>query len=129
MSPAKRATILSITTAALLSIIKIATGLYTGIFMLIASAADSLLDLMVSLFNYYAIYESEKSYDEDFNYGRGKILGLATLLESLIIAVSGIYIVYNSIIRFFTPTQIQYFNGQILRSIHCFKNHRNCKKL
>lgn len=117
MNSAKRAILFSIITAFLLSVLKISTGIYTGIFMLIASAADSLLDLMVSLFNYYAIYESEKTTDEEYNYGRGKILGIATLLESLIIASSGLYIIYNSIIRFIQFSPYEYFEYSIYTMI------------
>jgi divalent metal cation (Fe/Co/Zn/Cd) transporter len=35
----------------------------------------------VSLFNYFAIHNSEKKADSKFNYGRGKIEALASLIE------------------------------------------------
>jgi divalent metal cation (Fe/Co/Zn/Cd) transporter len=42
----------------------------SGSIAVLSSAIDSLLDMFVSLFNYFAIYSSEKKADSTFNYGR-----------------------------------------------------------
>jgi ferrous-iron efflux pump FieF len=39
------------------------------------------LDLFVSIFNYFAVFNAEKEADKKFNYGRGKIEALASLIE------------------------------------------------
>ncbi|MGB2111380.1 MAG: cation transporter [Patescibacteria group bacterium] len=46
-----------------------------------SSAIDSLLDMFVSIFNYFAVKNAEKPADKNFNYGRGKIEPLAGLFE------------------------------------------------
>jgi divalent metal cation (Fe/Co/Zn/Cd) transporter len=42
----------------------------SGSIAVLSSAIDSLLDLFVSLFNYFAIHSSEKDADIKYNYGR-----------------------------------------------------------
>ena len=70
--------------------------------MVLASALDSLLDFMVSSFNAYAVRSSERPTDEHYNYGRGKIEGVAALLEGLFILASAIYILRAATIKFFS---------------------------
>jgi divalent metal cation (Fe/Co/Zn/Cd) transporter len=47
----------------------------------LSSAIDSILDMFVSIFNYFAVKNAEMPADAHFNYGRGKIEALAALLE------------------------------------------------
>ena len=56
--------------------------------VLIASAIDSLLDFIVSIFNLFALKKAGKPADEDHNYGHGKIEALAALFEGLLIGIS-----------------------------------------
>jgi divalent metal cation (Fe/Co/Zn/Cd) transporter len=51
----------------------------------------------VSIFNFFAVKNGEKPQDERFNYGRGKIEALASLFEGIIITLSGLYILYESV--------------------------------
>ena len=73
ISPQKKATIISSSVAAILTLIKLALGIISGSVAVLASAIDSVLDMFVSIFNYFAILNSEKPADKKFNYGRGKI--------------------------------------------------------
>lgn len=91
-----KATLIASITAFVMTSAKIAVGIITGSMAVIASAIDSLLDMLMSLFNLYAVKNSEKSPDEIFNYGRGKIEGLASLFEGSLIALSGFFIIYQS---------------------------------
>lgn len=96
MTPQKKATIISSSVAALLTLIKLVIGIASGSVAVLASAIDSILDMFVSLFNYFAISKSEKPADETFNYGRGKIEALASVIEGTIISVSGIFLLYQA---------------------------------
>jgi len=96
MSPQKKATLISSCVAATLTIIKLSVGLLSGSVALLASAIDSVLDFFVSIFNYFAIKNSEKPADVRFNYGRGKIEALASVIEGTIIAVSGLFLLYQA---------------------------------
>ncbi|WP_200414952.1 cation diffusion facilitator family transporter [Arcobacter sp. FWKO B] len=97
MTLQKKATIVSSSVAALLTLMKFSVGLASGSVAVLASAVDSILDMFVSLFNYFAISKSEKPADETFNYGRGKIEALASVIEGSVIAISGIFLFYQAI--------------------------------
>ncbi len=96
MSPQKKATIISSSVAALLTFIKLFIGIASGSVAVLASAVDSILDFFVSIFNYFAIKNSEKPADEVFNYGRGKIEALASVIEGTIITISGLFLLYQA---------------------------------
>ena len=70
MSLQKIATLVSSSTAFVLVAIKLTFGLMSGSVALLSSAIDSLLDMFVSVFNYFAVKNAEKPADEQFNYGR-----------------------------------------------------------
>ena len=97
MSPQKKATLISSCVAAVLTIMKLVIGIASGSVAVLASAVDSVLDFFVSIFNYFAIKNSEKPADKIFNYGRGKIEALASVIEGTIISVSGLFLLYQAI--------------------------------
>jgi cation diffusion facilitator family transporter len=97
MTPQKKATVVSSSVAALLTLIKLVVGIASGSVAVLASAIDSVLDMFVSVFNYFAISNSEKPADKNFNYGRGKIEALASVIEGTIITVSGLFLLYQAI--------------------------------
>ena len=96
MTPQKKATVVSSSVAAFLTLIKLAIGIASGSVAVLASAIDSVLDMFVSLFNYFAISNSEKPADKTFNYGRGKIEALASVIEGTIITMSGLFLLYQA---------------------------------
>lgn len=97
MTPQKKATVVSSSVAALLTLIKLVVGIASGSVAVLASAIDSVLDMFVSVFNYFAINNSEKPADKTFNYGRGKIEALASVIEGTIITVSGLFLLYQAV--------------------------------
>ena len=96
MTPQKKATVVSSSVAAVLTLIKLAIGIASGSVAVLASAVDSVLDMFVSIFNYFAISNSEKPADRTFNYGRGKIEALASVIEGTIITISGLFLLYQA---------------------------------
>lgn len=99
MTLQRKATIVSTSVAAILTIIKLVVGIASGSVAVLASAIDSILDMFVSIFNFFAIHNSEKPADKTFNYGRGKIEALASVIEGTIIAMSGLFLLYQAIIK------------------------------
>lgn len=97
MTAQKKATVVSSSVAALLTLIKLVVGIASGSVAVLASAIDSVLDMFVSVFNYFAINNAEKPADKTFNYGRGKIEALASVIEGTIISVSGLFLLYQAI--------------------------------
>lgn len=97
MSSQKRATLVSSSVATLLVIIKLVLGAVSGSVAVLASAIDSLLDMLVSAFNFFAIKKSEEDPDEYYHYGKGKVQAVAAVIEGTIITISGLYIIYEAI--------------------------------
>ena len=110
----KKATIVSSSTAAILVTLKLVIGVMSGSIAVLASAIDSLLDLLVSIFNYFALHHSEREADETFNFGRGKLEALAAVIEGSIISMSAIFILYNAVMKFLTPRPIDYMQASIV---------------
>lgn len=108
MTAQKKATVVSSSVAALLTLIKLVVGIASGSVAVLASAIDSVLDMFVSVFNYFAINNSEKPADETFNYGRGKIEALASVIEGTIITLSGLFLLYQAIEKAITGEVSQY---------------------
>lgn len=104
------ATIASSSVAFTLAILKVIIGFMTGSVAVIASAADSILDMFVSIFNMIAVRVSESKADNLFNYGKGKIEGIAALFEGLLIIASAIFIFYTAIDRLLHHKEIVEIN-------------------
>jgi len=97
ISPQKKATLVSSSVATLLVFVKLSIGIASGSVAVLASAIDSLLDMIVSIFNFYAIKKSEENPDDAYQYGKGKIQAIAAVIEGTIISISGLYIIYEAI--------------------------------
>ncbi len=80
--------------ATVLVFVKLIIGIASGSVAVLASAIDSLLDMAVSLFNFFAIKKSEEEPDDMYQYGKGKIQAIAAVIEGTVITISGIYIMY-----------------------------------
>ena len=101
---------LSIGTAFFLTVFKLSVGFFTHSLGLIASAVDSLMDVLVSTVNYIAIREADKPADKEHLYGHGKIESLAGLFQSLVISASGVFLVAESIRRLITGSHISHIS-------------------
>lgn len=109
----KRATIVSTSVAGLLVIIKMTVGIFSGSIAVLASAIDSMLDLIVSLFNYFALHTAEKDPDEQFHFGRSKIEPLAAVIEGVVISFSALFILYEALSKMAHPRDMQYIDESI----------------
>ncbi len=109
----KKATLVSISTALLLVVMKMTVGIFSGSVAVLASAIDSLLDFSVSLFNFFALHTSEKEADKRFNFGRSKIEPIAAVVEGTIIIMSALFIGYEAIIKIIHPRETLYINESI----------------
>jgi len=120
MSLQRIATIVSSLTALLLVVMKLSVWLLSSSIAVLSSAIDSLLDLFVSLFNFFAVQNAEKPRDARFNYGRGKIEALASLFEGIIITLSWLYILYESIMKLMNGSDVSYLGTSIIVMIASF---------
>jgi len=109
----KKATVVSTSVAAVLVLMKMTVGILSGSIAVLASAIDSCLDLIVSLFNYFALNTSEKNPDDKFNYGRSKIEPLAAVVEGSIISFSAIFIFYEALVKITHPREMAFMQSSI----------------
>jgi cation diffusion facilitator family transporter len=109
----KKATVVSTSVASLLVIMKMTVGILSGSIAVLASAIDSLLDLTVSLFNYFALHNAEKDADDNFNYGRSKIEPLAAVIEGTVISLSAVFILYEALVKIVHPREMEFVSVSI----------------
>ncbi|MDD5161144.1 MAG: cation diffusion facilitator family transporter [Sulfuricurvum sp.] len=109
----KKATLISTIVAFLLVTFKLSVGIISGSVAVLASAIDSLLDMVVSLFNYFALHNSDKEPDENFNFGRRKLEPLAAVIEGTIISLSALFILYTAISKMVQGSIIEHLNISI----------------
>ena len=110
----KKATIIASATSFALVIIKVIIGIISGSVAVLASAIDSILDLVISMFNFFAVTKSEEEANQKFNYGKGKIEALAAVIEGTIIIMSGLYIFYMAIEKAINEKTTQYLDISIV---------------
>jgi ferrous-iron efflux pump FieF len=96
---ARQALVLSVGVALLLTIVKFSAALMTHSMAIMASALDSMLDSFMSALNFFAFREASKPPDAEHPYGHGKVESLAGLFQSLFIAASGSFVVYEALRR------------------------------
>ena len=98
-NPKLRAAIFSISGALTLAIIKLIIAVLSGSMAVMASAIDSLLDILMSGINFMAIRQAEQPPDQSHPFGHGKFETLATLFQALVISGSGGWIIYEAVSR------------------------------
>ncbi len=102
----KYASYASVSVAAILIILKSLAWFQTNSISILAALTDSVMDILASIVNLFAIRYALKPADNDHRFGHGKAESLAGLGQSLFIAGSAIYLLYNSVLRFSNPQEI-----------------------
>src|ERR1700744_6226915 len=103
----RRVTLYSVATAALLVAIKIAAWLASGSLALLASPADSGLDLLASLTTFYAVRFAVTPPDAEHRYGHGKAEGFAALVQAGLVFASAAPIAQQAVSDLMHPKPIQ----------------------
>jgi cation diffusion facilitator family transporter len=82
-----------------LTSMKMVVGLLTGSLGILAEAAHSALDLVAALMTWFAVRVSGKPPDRDHLYGHGKVENLSALLETILLLVTCVWVVYSAVHR------------------------------
>src|SRR5215469_9188478 len=82
-----------------LTSIKIVVALLTGSLGLLAEAAHSGLDLVAALMTFFAVRVADKPADATHNYGHGKVENLSAFLESALLLLTALWIIYEALDR------------------------------
>ena len=99
----RRVTLLSVATAAVLVSIKIAAWMASGSVALLASTADSALDLVASLVTFFAVRYAAAPPDAEHRFGHGKAEAFASLVQAGLVFASAALIAREAIGDFVTP--------------------------
>jgi cation diffusion facilitator family transporter len=84
----RRVTLLSVATAGVLVAIKVAAWLASGSVALLASTADSALDLIASLITFFAVRYAAAPPDAEHRFGHGKAEAFASLVQGGLVFAS-----------------------------------------
>ena len=96
---ARRAALASVCSAILLGALKAWAAWTTGSVAVLASLADSVLDLFASLVTLGGVHWASQPADENHRFGHGKAEALAALFQVVVIAVSALAILVRAIER------------------------------
>ncbi len=89
-----------------LTAFKLGVFAMTNAVAILASAADSFMDLLISLANFFLLRSASRPADHNHPYGHGKFESLAGLLQSLIIGGAAVGIASMAIHRLIAPEPI-----------------------
>jgi len=91
----------SVLAAVLITGLKIVVGLTTGSLGILSEAAHSGLDLVAALITFFSVRVSDKPADADHQYGHGKIENFSAFIETGLLLLTCLWIVYEAIARLF----------------------------
>jgi cation diffusion facilitator family transporter len=87
--------------AVAITALKIVVGFTTGSLGLLSEAAHSCLDLIAALITFFSVRVSDKPADADHQYGHGKIENFSAFMETGLLLLTCIWIVYEAVRRLF----------------------------
>jgi len=91
----------SVLAAIAITSLKIVVGLSTGSLGILSEAAHSGLDLVAAVVTFLSIRVSDKPADADHQYGHGKVENFSAFIETGLLLLTCIWIVYEAIERLF----------------------------
>ncbi|MHB8905482.1 MAG: cation diffusion facilitator family transporter [Melioribacteraceae bacterium] len=92
----------SVIAAVFLTGFKIIIGFLTGSLGILSEALHSALDLVAAVITFFAVKFSDTPPDEDHNFGHGKIENYSALIETLLLVITCVWIIYEAVRRLVT---------------------------
>ena len=102
----RRATNFAVAAAALMIAAKLGAWLITDSVSLLSSLADSVMDVLASLTNLFAVRHALQPADREHRFGHGKAEPLAGLGQALFITASAIFLIVEAVGRIMEPEPI-----------------------
>ncbi|KZZ84000.1 MULTISPECIES: cation diffusion facilitator family transporter [Bacillaceae] len=97
---------LSVLSNSFIVILKIAVGIVTGSVAVLSEAIHSSLDLLASLIAFFSVRLSNRPADKEHPYGHGKVENISGTIETLLIFVAGIWIIYECVHKLLHPEPV-----------------------
>lgn len=98
---------LSVISNFVLVLLKIIVGVFTGSVAVLSEGIHSSLDLAASLIAFFSVRISNKPADKIHRYGHGKVENISGTIETLLIFVAGIWIIYECVHKLINPEPIK----------------------
>lgn len=95
----KRVAGISVFAAIFLTGFKLLIGILTGSLGILSEALHSGLDLIAAVITYFSVRISDKPADKEHHFGHGKIENLSALIETFLLIITCVWIVYEAINR------------------------------
>ena len=89
----------SVFAAVFLTAFKLIVGLSTNSLGILSEALHSGLDLIAAFITYVAVRYADRPADADHNFGHGKIENYSALIETLLLVITCLWIVYEATLR------------------------------
>jgi ferrous-iron efflux pump FieF len=102
----RRATYASVLVASILIVIKAIAWMLTGSVSILASLVDSLMDVVASAINLFAVAHSLVPADSEHRFGHGKVESLAGLGQSVFIFASAVFLIFSAADRLQNPQEL-----------------------
>src|SRR5919202_6357956 len=97
MGKNSRTVLFSISSNALLLVVKLVTGVLTGSVSVLSEAAHSATDLVASIVAFVAVRRSVSPPDESHHYGHGRFENLAGAFEGVILLGVGLWVIFGAV--------------------------------
>lgn len=94
-----RVALTSLIAAVFLTGFKLVVGILTGSLGILSEALHSALDFVAAGITWIAVRLSDRPADKDHHFGHGKIENLSALIESLLLLLTCIWIIYEALSR------------------------------
>src|SRR5436305_14845038 len=91
----------SVAAAVVITALKIVVGVSTASLGILSEAAHSALDLVAAIITFFSVRVSDKPADADHQYGHGKVENFSAFLETGLLLLTCIWIVYEAVKRLF----------------------------
>jgi cation diffusion facilitator family transporter len=91
----------SVLAAIAITAMKIVVGFTTGSLGILSEAAHSGLDLIAAIITFFSVRVSDKPADADHQYGHGKVENFSAFIETGLLLLTCIWIIYEAIERLF----------------------------
>jgi cation diffusion facilitator family transporter len=95
----KRVAGISVFAAIFLTGFKLLIGILTGSLGILSEALHSALDLVAAIITYFTVRISDKPADKHHHFGHGKTENFSALLETLLLVITCVWIVYEAVSR------------------------------
>src|SRR5512146_3423664 len=91
----------SVWAAVVITGLKVVVGITTGSLGILAEAAHSGLDLVAAVITLFSVRVSDKPADADHQYGHGKVENFSAFIETGLLLLTCLVIIYEAIKRLF----------------------------